>query len=176
VEDKSMRRNLIGHCQDGDSDKIYMLCIKQEFDGKFSIIGKHNRSGCHLISEIKQKDVSDEFAAFAMADKMFRAKIKKGYQDIESPVYTGPVKKEELKRFLEPESGMSGPSIDEKGNFEVLCLSNFGMEDRFDKGITYLARACLKDKKMFEVENKLGKWEQCFKNRFKAVDSDYAEA
>ena len=61
-----------------------------------------------------------------------------------------------------------------EADFELVCLDNIGMEDRFDLGITYLCEKH-KDPTMLWVYDKLGRKDEYLRGRF-GSDRDFTRA
>lgn len=102
------KRNLIAHCNTGGSDKVYMVCIRRDNQGNFIVLGKWGRRGKTLSSGIKLQTQS-ETAAVLQQKNIFANELKKGYVDIDSPNYSGPVSRQSdgVKNALEPEENFA---------------------------------------------------------------------
>ena len=181
-----MKRNLIGHCNKGTSDKVYMVCVRDNGDGNFSIIAKYGRRG-----NISQQDIKctvDSIVSAEVAQKrLFNTKLNKGYEDVEEPGYVGSVNRTQpwLVDHLELETG----SITKKpkkplgktpvpvvkslkptisaldGDGVVVCIKNVGMEEKFSENVEYIAEEH-KTPEMLWVYDKYGVRGEYFRDRF----------
>lgn len=182
-----MRQNLVAHCQKGSADKIYMACIRVDnTTGKFTVIGKWGRRGTANLQQQVKLQTSNENAAVAEQRRLFEAKLKKGYVDIESPAYRGPLhgQSPDIRANLEggtpiqqprktpvrktPTPKPAAPVDDEPIELIVECLDNAGIEHQFDKGIEYVAELHTEPGLVW-VYDKLGEKQECFTERFKKV-------
>jgi predicted DNA-binding WGR domain protein len=178
------KRNLVAHCQKGSSDKLYMFCLREASDGTFTVIGKWGRRGRSNLQQQVKMTGQPESTAVAEQRRLFAAKLKKGYVDIESPDYVGPLtfSSREIADNLEKEPGSKRPRkrptpptpaptapADAGREFIVECQDNAGMEDKFDAGIEYVAESH-DDPNLVWVYDKLGERQECFSERFKEVD------
>jgi hypothetical protein len=112
-------------------------------------------------------------------------KLKKGYVDIRNPFYKGSVRANspDIVPNLEPEleDGKPLPEVfkdewkDEwiesnrmiKGETELVCKDNTGMEDGFDRGVSYICEPNPNVKNMFYAYDKFGKKREVFAERFR---------
>jgi len=146
-------RNLVAHCSKGSSDKVYMACVRHNPSaGNFTVIGKWGRRGRSNLQQQIKLTTANESAAVAEQRRLFEAKLKTGYVDIESPAYGGPLSMNspEVKQNLEG-GGAAAPMMpkskpkpkpkpkpvtpDTPQEVIVECVDNAGMEDKFDQGI-----------------------------------------
>ena len=56
-------------------------------------------------------------------------------------------------------------------DFEVICINNVGIEDKFDQGVEYVAVA-LREVGFLTVYDKLGKKQTCMASRFKIAEEE----
>lgn len=179
-----MKRNLIAHCGAGNSDKIYMACVRENPDGTFSAIAKWGRRGKSLQQMFKLTNVT-EAQAVAEQEKVFAKKIKTGYVDIDDSDYDGPVTTLTVQSDMEKDDNAPAPKTVPKPKKVtpkvhkpkeppkegvVICLDNAGIEGLFDKGIEYVFEAHKSDPTMIWVYDKEGKIKECFSERFEVVD------
>lgn len=193
------KRNLIAHYVGGNSDKVYMACIRDNADGTFTVIGKYGRRGTVKQQSVKASQVSLVGAEVAQK-RLFLEKLSEGYKDIDDPNYTGPVNRatECVADNLEPEITPKAPRTPRANPIPehdpvmmptlpepvapkvevvleddgvVVCVQNIGMEDKFDLETEYVAEMH-KDNAMIWVYDKFGKRAEYFKERFPSV-SEY---
>ena len=197
------KRNLIAHYVGGNSDKVYMACIRDNNDGTFAVIGKWGRRG-----NIKQQSVKSTQPSLVAAEvaqkRLFLEKLSEGYKDIDDPNYTGQLSRNTqcVAENLEPEITPRAPRaprvprtpptspepeqvapaqppkpvapkvevvLEDDG--VVVCVSNVGIEDKFDEDTEYVAEIH-KNETMIWVYDKFGKRAEYFKDRFPSV-SEY---
>ena len=156
-----MERSMIAHDQTGTSDKLYVVSARSSAFGGYDVVGKWGRRG-NTLSEQKKGTCSNLERAQDKMRELFGKKIKKGYVNIESVAYHGPVTLASVKEYLEGEEIPDVPdSIARAANktetlsisnieitdpkpvvnvreVEVQCVDNLGMENRFDLGECYL--------------------------------------
>lgn len=84
------KRNLIAHYKLGKSDKIYMSCVRPDGAGGWIVLGKYGRRGKMMQSIIKLLTKS-KAVAITEQTKVFGKELRKGYIDIDSPIYRGDV-------------------------------------------------------------------------------------
>lgn len=192
-----MKRNLIAHCCEGSSDKVYMACIRDNGDGTFSVIGKWGRRGKAFSNQLKLTTKDIRIAQLEQ-QALFDAKLSKGYIDIDGSAYHGPVTRgsSDIQNDMESEpdeksqksatprrptqedvdAGQVAKKAAKKAAKEadgsagsddetVVCVSNVGMENRFDEGIEYLFEPH-SDSAMIYVYDKFGKKDEFLKERF----------
>jgi hypothetical protein len=172
-----IKQNLVAHCEKGTSDKIYLACIRILDDGTFKVIGKWGRRGRSYLQEAVKLTTPNESSAIVEQRRLFSSKLKGGYVNIESPGYKGPVtmNSPEVQYHLERggksvsslppvplRSGISAPGDE----VIVECVSNLGMEDKFDAGIEYVGYRHT-DSTLLWVYDKRGEKQECFAERFK---------
>jgi predicted DNA-binding WGR domain protein len=181
-----MKQNLVAHYVGGTSDKVYLACVRiiGESGGiLYKVIGKWGRRGRGNLQQMVRLTTRDEAVAVAEQKSLFASKLKEGYVDIESPAYNGPVHlvSNEILNNLEqynqkPPPGVSPPpapvvttpvaAVGEE--IIVECISNMGIEDKFDAGIEYVGLRH-KDPTMIWVFDKCGVKQDCYLERFKEV-------
>jgi len=180
----TFRNNMIAHYDHDTSDNIYLACVRRNADGNWSVIGKYGRRGRKLKSQTKLSGV-DEMTARSEQAKLFKSKLKKGYLDVESTAYSGPVNRtsKSVRPYLEPEGTGSSdgdsstktpqpppppsapPAEEPSTDLIVVCKDNAGIEDRFDVGIEYVAEKA-DDDDMLKVYDKFGNADEYFMDRF----------
>jgi len=176
-----MKRNLVAHNQEGSSDKLYMFCIRRDRSGGYTVLGKWGRRGKKNLQQQTKLTTNNEAAAVAEQRRLFKSKLKRGYVDIESPDYTGPLSmaSPEVKANLEgsdvvvapkPKPPKSKPKTNDSGEVIVECVDNSGMEDKFDAGIEYVGEIH-DDDSLVWVYDKLGHRQECFAERFKVLEN-----
>jgi len=178
-----MRRNLIAHCNAGNSDKIYMSCVRENPDGSFSAIAKWGRRGKALQQMFKLTGVT-EAQAVAEQQKVFAVKVKAGYVDIDDSSYDGPVTTLTVQDDMETDTSVpakpKAPAKPKKVAPKVkikeppkegvaVCLDNSGIEDKFDQGIEYVFEIH-DDPTMIWMFDKEGEKQECFSERFEVTD------
>lgn len=84
-----MKRIKIAHFQEGTSDKVYIIAIN-EHNSVFSVNTFWGGYGKKLSSQIKCQTVNIREATMMM-NNLFSEKLKKGYVDIETLQYRGPL-------------------------------------------------------------------------------------
>ena len=188
MSNKKNDYNLVGHCWQDGSDKVYMACIREAAVSginnpdsaarmTYMVIGKWGRRGKTLKSQeyFRSTDYSN---AKREQEKLFYSKIKKGYEDIDQSVYDGSVTRDTvgIKEALEMGGDfdkddktllvniLKEPETSIFGD-TAICSNNIGMEDKFDEGIEYV---CEKhpDWQMLFVYDKNGVKGEFFKDRF----------
>lgn len=186
-------RNLIAHYENGNSDKVYMACIKETTEG-YEVIGKWGRRG-RALTEQSKGTYSSLSGATQAASELFHTKTKKGYVDIDSSNYSGPVTRASMEAYTEEESTAQAelnkiknkamaesetkkeakpelsPSYQPGEEFVAKCLDNTGMEDYFETGITYMAEYT-KVEDIYKVYDKFGESRECFSDRFEVTEED----
>jgi predicted DNA-binding WGR domain protein len=182
-----MERNMIAHCQSGNSDKIYMSCVRENSDGTYSALAKWGRRGKTLQQTFKLTSVSLAQAQ-AEQEKVFNQKLKAGYVNIDDVNYGGPVTTLTVQDDMEAGDGAPTPrkprNIRPKENQKkapapkappkegvAVCLNHSGIEDKFDEGIEYVFEAH-DDPTMIWMFDKEGERQECFSERFEVVDED----
>jgi len=191
----SDRRNIVLHCYDEDAnaDKIYIACVRDSADSQgrtiYQAVGKWGRRGKNMSEQIKSSDLNYRTAAM-IASSMASKKMKKGYVDIESSSYDGPLtmSSPHVTKFLESESGTALVGWDgedvaksekskkqdklpktQKGEVCVAeCLDNTGIEHDFDVGVNYIVMSL--DGDMIKVIALDGEEKDCYRKRFGALE------
>lgn len=180
-----MKQNLVAHYVGGKSDKVYMSCVRINVEsGNFiyKVIGKWGRRGRGNLQQTIRLTTKMEAAAVAEQRKLFDSKLKEGYVDIESPAYNGPVRmgSPEIMDNLEGKPPMATPAVPQPPKTPapkpvavgeeiiVECVSNMGVEDKFDAGIEYVG-LWHKDPTLLWVFDKRGVKQECFSERFREV-------
>ena len=180
-----IRANLVAHCTKGSADKIYMACIREDTLGHYTVIGKWGRRGATNLQQQVKLQTPNENAAVAEQRRLFEAKLKKGYVDIESSAYSGgltfsssevrnniegnaPTQRKRPTRKAKAPKPKAAPKQEEPEEIIVECLDNAGIEEKFDKGIEYVGETHT-DSALVWVYDKMGEKQECFKERFKKV-------
>jgi predicted DNA-binding WGR domain protein len=150
-----MKANIVLHKQEGTSDKVYIVSIRRTLNSpsfcQFEVVSKWGRRGRkELQSQVKGR-YTDEDLAYIYQCELVATKKSNGYKDIESGSYDGPLtmSSPEIVANLESETGKGKPlmevfkeleaaSANVKRAEELICRDNSGMEDRFDKNISYV--------------------------------------
>ena len=101
-----MERHRIAHCQSGNSDKVYISCVRDLPSGLFQVLGKWGARDCQKMQLQVKGEFHTELAAKAEMLKLFREKTRKGYVDIESDGYTGNVTCMAMEKHMEAEPAM----------------------------------------------------------------------
>ncbi len=174
--DGRRKRNLIGHfCSTAsNSDKVYMSCVRCNEDGSFTVIGKYGRRGRRLQQQVK---MTTEFEALAHEEQfeLFQSKLRKGYVDIDSDDYSGPVTRQTpcvLDNLEDEGAELDSSKFDpdpgpaawtDEG--ELVCADALGMEDSFDEGITYVVEPH-DEPYMIWVYDRYAKKVECMRERF----------
>jgi hypothetical protein len=193
------KRNHIGHCTEGTSDKVYIIATVKNDDGTFSCEGRYGRRNGNMKVDIKASHVS-KAAATAAADKLIANKFRRrkgAYIDIDSQEYNGVLTRQNgwLSNWIEKErpdvqSALVGGSV--QGNNtapastpapkpkkaeppkpqepEVLvCVNNVGLEDQFDEGVEYFVKK-YEDDDFVQVIDKCNEVRSVFRERFAAPE------
>lgn len=181
--------NLIAHYSEGGSDKVYLACVRAESGGRFSVIGKWGRRG-KAFSQQTKGTYSSLVAANMAAKEVFGEKLRKGYVDIKSPSYSGPVTVTSVREYLEPEADSPAPKANPNPVIQVeldpvkllmqaqkagktlvaKCTDNTGMGDSFDVGVEYVINIEITNEgKVFCAFDNYGKKIPCYPTRFGAV-------
>ena len=178
--DTDVKNNMIAHYCDPaeNSDKIYITCVRKNKNGEWEFVGKWGKRGSKL-KEMIYETCSNPEDARAAALKKFRKEISKGYVDIFSGSYNGPVTIDSVKNYLEddteepplvankkPEKRLKSKKSEE--DFVVQCNDNTGIKDLFDQGANYIAKDSEEDD-MIQVLDVYGTWQTCRANRFVPV-------
>jgi len=181
-----IKQNLVAHNSKGSADKIYLACVRVAA-GQYTTIGKWGRCGRSNLQQQVKLQTGNESAAVAEQRRLFEAKLKTGYIDIESPAYSGPLtmSSQEVRPNLEGGGNSSEPTKPRKpkkprqpkppppvanAGEEVIveCVNNAGMEDKYDAGIEYVGERH-SDVTLLMVYDKFGVKQECFADRFKEV-------
>lgn len=182
---RTSKNNFVAHYDDPaiNKDAIYIACVRKA-GSLYEVVGKWGRRGGHVSQQVKET-LASETSALMAAQSLFSTKTRKGYVDITSPGYKGPVSFENVKQHLEPDldgNGMErlGEDLrrgsarpkkkDSETEFEVVCLDNTGLK-WFDEGEQYIAKHDPADDSMLMVFDLLpeGKWHRCLATRFEEV-------
>ena len=193
-----MNRNWVGHCQQGSSDKVYIVTIEDAPGGGYNVFGKWGKRGKGLTVKVKGHGMSRAAAENAARDLIEeKEKGKSGgtksrYDDITSPAYSGPYSMADAAPYLVDEDGTSqttpstsagsgvstsapksdpvGANTETGGEFTVVCEDNTGMEEWFDEGVEYFAKGSTNGgTELLEVEDRFGEFRTCLSDRFRAV-------
>ena len=147
-----MKANIVLHKQEGTSDKVYIVSIRRTLNSpsfcQFEVVSKWGRRGRkELQSQVKGR-YTDENLAYIAQCELVGEKKAKDYVDIEGGLYDGPLtmSSPEIVPHLESETGKGKPlmevfeeeAVSAKRAEELICRDNSGMEDRFDKHISYV--------------------------------------
>jgi predicted DNA-binding WGR domain protein len=182
------------HCQDGTSDKLYVSYVKSDSnnrgDKEYVVMTKWGRrTASSLIMKPHSVYRTKEDAIRAM-HKLAAEKTAKGYVEVGSAAYQGPVTRKEIEaremadamdapvrplsddlrrtvRFPEKQQ----PFVPQKSKIQellVICLNNIGVEEHFDMGVEYLALGN-SNPNFLTVEDKFGKTGDYDKARFEIV-------
>jgi len=185
--------NVILHCQDGNSDKIYIFAVKKFSGGQWEVLGKWGRRGKNVSQQNKGKYPSKQ-SALNFAQSLANQKEKKGYVNIDTGMYNGPLTRTspEVAKFLEPEDNeieaediMNAPEPEvvkpkndageipklKKGEVYVAkCVDNTGIEEHFDVGIDYIVLELSKgmddEEQMVLTMTANGEQKSCYRKRF----------
>lgn len=182
-----MSENIVLHCQDGNSDKVYIACVSDlNSSGMFDVTGKWGRRG-KRFSEQSKGSFGTIGAARSAAMELVRTKRAKGYVNISDSEYDGPLtmSSPDLAKYLDGEVTLPKPeptpkSVKLKPELEGMpkvkgdevcvteCKDNDGMEERFDLGIAYIVTRIAKvdGKMMAMVIDNEGKEAACYRERF----------
>jgi len=88
-----MKHNLVSHCRKGTSDKFYIYSIRPNADGTYTVLGKWGRRGGRKLDSQVKAVCTTEADAVAEINRLHRERIRnRGYVDIESKEYDGPMK------------------------------------------------------------------------------------
>lgn len=169
-----MKRNYIAHCFSGNTDKYYVLSVRK-FSGVWQVIALWGRVGRNPQEQIKG-EWNDEREATYVARILFEEKLKRGYNDIDSPDYPGTLCRHALG-FLAPEDDVTlVPPVEPieqqektivKKTFPVLCVNSIGLNHLLTEGNRY--EACeTGDADMLKVRALFGEVE-VFAERFQRV-------
>ena len=169
-------QNYVAHFYEGKHDKIYAACIRKNTDGTYSVVGKWGRRGRN-VAEMTKGKYATLYEACSAAENLFNEKLNKGYEDITSANYIGPLTfdSSDVAQYLEatpltvltptPEP-MSKPDVDPDEEFVVKCLTNVGYKKQFDVGVEYVARYNPEDERFYIVYDKCGQERVVFADRF----------
>ena len=185
LEQIRRERNLVAHYESGTSDKVYMACVRWNFESKqWSVLGKWGRRGKKLSSQVKWNGTEYGTALMVQRD-LFVSKLKEGYVDVDSASYSGGVSRGsfEIQENMEtgdadekvvavPKKKAVKESEDEADSRETVavCTDNKGIEEQFDEGVGYVWERSRSG--MVEVYDKTGTKRECFRARFRMVKED----
>jgi predicted DNA-binding WGR domain protein len=181
--------NLIAHYQDASSDKVYIASVRRNKGGNWEVVGAWGRRGKNMSQQIKLTTKS-RARAHMEQNKLFNAKTKKGYRDVRSAMYNGPLRTDAawMSPYLAPEGDpdeevreppqepqvptSTDPIAKVKDGemFEVVCQNNTGYEAFFDRGIEYMAEKH-RDDQMLWVYDKFAEKQEMFRERFEIVET-----
>jgi len=187
------------HCQEGTSDKLYVSYVKDSDnnrgDKEYVVMTKWGRRTAANGLIMKPHSIyRTKTEAVQAMHKLAQEKLAKGYVEVSSPSYSGPVVRKEIEardmgdaidapvRPLSDDLRRTGrfPSEQQRPQqkFEpqkskiqellVICLNNIGVEEHFDMGVEYLAMGNAKPD-FLTVEDKFGKTGDYDKARFEIV-------
>ena len=184
-----MSENIVLHNQEGNSDKIYIVCVRDKGSSAWEVVGKWGRRGKN-VSEQSKGIFSTIGVARSEAITVAREKRAKGYVDIDSSEYDGPLKKSspEVAKYLEgdvtrpetlPEPKKSKkPKMELEDGIPVMrgdqvcvakCLNNEGMQEQFDIGVDYIITKTFGDEgigMMVAAIDSNGVERDCYRIRF----------
>lgn len=171
---ETIKSNLVAHYSDpsGNKDKVYIAQTRfNDETGMWDVIGVWGKRGRYMNNKT-HASCKTKADALAQMLKLFRTKLAKGYVDIESPHYSGPVTLESVRRELVSDDQPNTRSLPKKTNvaetqeeFVVRCVNNKYIQEMFDKGMTYIAKNH-SDKDILCVMDVYGKWQECLASRF----------
>jgi len=173
-----MKNNLIAHCKT-KHDKIYMVCVRKDQTDWLVMTKWGNYFGGSRPVRFKVQiayNVYDEATARRLQREVFEAKLRKGYQDIDDPAYTGCVKRSsmEIAGNLEKENDTNQPNAPKENTSQpnapveslvAVCMNNTGVEGRFDVGVSYVFEEH-DNKHMIWVYDKFGCKMELLQHRF----------
>jgi len=98
------------------SDKVYVVEIRKEDDGMFTVLGKWGARKKKRPNIQEKGTYSNMTAASIRADEIFNKKLSKGYKDVTWPTYTGDLKWEDMTHWYEkdgvpPAAVASSPAL-----------------------------------------------------------------
>jgi predicted DNA-binding WGR domain protein len=82
--------NLVAHYREGSSDKVYIVSVAKSSTGGYKVVAKWGRIWKSVQSQVKYSTPNLTIAQ-SEARSVFATKTKKGYVDIESSHYNGPL-------------------------------------------------------------------------------------
>lgn len=176
----------IGHCQEGTSDKVYVVRVLPSLNGTMfgvrALAGRRNGT----LRQYYKGSFPNERAAQLYAAKVFAEKTqksKKPYVDIADPNYEGPLTLTDSwlsaatgcdwMEYPASSSDNEAPTEDIQPSddantaqdWEVICMNASGMEDSFEEGVVYLAEAHPGEGFLY-VWDDLGNKRECLEERF----------
>lgn len=185
-----MRRNIILHYEAGTSDKVYIVSVVKKSSG-YQVVTKWGRRGRENLNSQVKGTFPDELAARYLQGEIVNEKIGKGYQDIESSSYRGSVRTSDLDIIdnLEKDDGITLMEVFNeeareknrtlKGETEMVCVDNSGIEDGFDRGVTYICEPHSEPTVRLSVMSaydKLGNKRDVLLERFERIDKKSRKA
>lgn len=94
--------NLVGHCAEGTSDKVYIAQVIRE-GPRWAVVGFGGRRN-GMMSRYPKGTYGNLAVAISARDKLFASKVRsKNYVDVESPTYSGPVTLDSVRAHLAPD-------------------------------------------------------------------------
>jgi hypothetical protein len=182
------RRNLIAISQSQGKisveGKIYIACIRENINGEFEVYSKtgHLEDGKNNVPLVRTRwfTTNNLHQAEVYQERMFKAKLKKGFQDIEDSIFNGSLRlafNAELETEsdsdvdpddIAPVEASAAPVIPAIPDDVVTCINNAGMEDKFDIGIEYIwdKSSFINDSDLICVYDKNGVKGEFFRDRF----------
>lgn len=179
--------NHIGHCTEGNSDKVYIVAAIKNADGTYSCEGRYGRRNGSLKVDVKISHVSrgDAIAeANKLIDKKFHRR-KGAYVDIDSREYSGSLTRQDpwLRRWVEevdgntpapapvptPTPAPQAPKPVQQESDVLVCINNAGIEDQFDEGVEYFVKK-YDDEDFVQVIDKYNEVRSVFRERFAAPE------
>jgi predicted DNA-binding WGR domain protein len=182
----SAKINRASHYAKGNSDKVYVVSIRRSSSGGFDVVASWGRRGSSPQSSQVKSHYNELSSADMAAFDVFMKKMRKGYVDIESRNYNGPVTMSSLRNWIAPELAEQahGPvnlktvepaktMVDDKpevNEYVVVCINNDGIEDQFDMNVLYVAENH-PDSDWLWVYDKHGKKDEWIAERFEKYEA-----
>jgi len=172
----------IGHNRQPGHNKLYYAEIVPRDGGVYDVIGRWGKLGGKLRSKVYHSGVSNLAAAERLRTELLVKKLDRGYEDVRSSFYKGPV----FATMVEISDGGAGPvastevpvselepedlfdASDERqhqGSVEMVCIDNLGLQDKFELGASYKTHSHPSEGFLW-VEDMNGERRECFVNRF----------
>lgn len=169
------KRNMIAMSKQPPA-KIYMACIRETPSGKFEVWAKYGRFDTRPLNNQRWFTTESLHQAHVYQERMFKAKLQKGFRDIEAEDYSGAINRSDLTVELEKEvaigaipaevlAGAPNPVESTCSDDIVTCTNNIGIEDKFDAGVEYIYEKH-PDRQMIYVHDKNGVKGEFFSDRF----------
>ena len=180
---RTSTNNLVSHNNEPGHDKVYIASVRKMHDGRFGVYGKWSARN-RAMKEMNKGTFSTFAEAQRAAEELFAIKAGRGYVDIESSQYHGPVTFDSVSQWLEQPCGEDEPVSTtaapvkqrnvrrkpvQRSEFEVKCVNTTGIESHFDVGVNYMARLA-GDADLLEVMDVQGEWIEALRSRFEVVE------